>query len=97
MNHSGPISPSDNGCLSYYFDNLSISDQETIAEDVSYTIDSDNSSCSRTACSSIFGSGPDELDSETALFSSCNGSITKSNECLIDIDESVNSTGPNLG
>lgn len=97
MNDSGPLSPSDNGCLSYYFDNLSISDQETIAEDVSYTIDSDDSSCSRTACSSIFGSGPDELDSETALFSSCSGSITKSNECLIDIDASNDSICLNLG
>lgn len=97
MNDSGPLSPSDNGCLSYYFDNLSISDQETIAEDVSYTIDSDDSCCSRTACSSIFGSCPDELDSETALFSSCSGSITKSNECLIDIDASNDSTCLNLG
>lgn len=96
MNDSGRPSPSDNGCLSYYFDNLSISDQETIAEDVSYTIDSDGSS-SRTACSSIFGSGPDELDSETALFSSCSGSITKSNECLIEIDVSNDSTCLNLG
>lgn len=97
MNDSGPLSPFDNGCLSYYFDNLSISDRETIAEDVSYTIDSDDSSYSRTACSSIFGSGPDELEPETALFSSCNGSTTKSNECLIDIDTSIDSTSLNLG
>lgn len=91
MNESGSLSPFDDGCLSYYFDNLSISDRETVSEDVTYAIDSDDSSCSRTACSSIFGSGPDELESETGLFSSCSGSITKSNECLIDIDESVDS------
>ncbi|XP_026810989.1 TBC1 domain family member 12-like [Rhopalosiphum maidis] len=97
MNDSGSLSPFDNGCLSYYFDDLSISDRETIAEDVSYTIDSDDSSCSRTACSSIFGSGPDELESETAINSSCSGSITKSNECLIDVDTSIDSTCLNLG
>lgn len=97
MNDSGSLSPFDNGCLSYYFDDLSISDRETIAEDVSYTIDSDDSSYSRTACSSIFGSGPDELESETALFSSCSGSITKSNECLIDINEPIDSTNLNFG
>uniref|UniRef100_A0A2S2QFH6 TBC1 domain family member 12 n=1 Tax=Sipha flava TaxID=143950 RepID=A0A2S2QFH6_9HEMI len=97
MNDSGPINPLDNGCLSYYFDDLSISDQETVAEDVTYTIDSDDSSCSRTACSSIFGSGPDELESEAALHSSCSGSISKSNECLIDIDSSIDSTSLNIG
>jgi len=97
MNDSGPLSPFDNGSLSYYFDDLSISDRETIAEDVSYTIDSDDSSCSRTACSSIFGSGPDELESETAMFSSCSGSITKSNECLIEVDTSIDTTNLNLG
>jgi len=94
MNDSGPHSPFENG-LSYYFDNLSISDRETIAEDVSYAIDSDDSSCSRTACSSIFGSGADELESESVLYSSCSGSITKSNECLIDINESIDSSSKN--
>lgn len=98
MNDSGPLSPFDDGCLSYYFDGLSIGgDQETVPEDVTYAIDSDDSSCSRTACSSIFGSGPDEFESESAFYSSCSGSITKSNECLIDIDASTDSTSLNLG
>lgn len=96
MNDSAPISPLDNGCLSYYFDNLSISDQETVTEDVTYVIDSDDSSCSRTACSSIFGSVPDELESEDVLFSSSSGSISKSNECLID-NASTDSTCLNIG
>jgi len=96
MNGSGPLSPYDNG-LSYYFDNLSISDRETIAEDVAYEIDSDDSSCSKTGCSSIFGSGPDELELESAMHSSCSGSMTKSNECLIDVGASVDSTCQNLG
>lgn len=91
MNDSGSLSPFDNG-LSYYFDTLSIGDQEASAEDGTYAVDSDDSNCSRTACSSIFGSGPDELESESAMFSSCSGSITKSNECLIDIDTSIEST-----
>lgn len=85
MNDSGSLSPFDNGCLSYYFDDLSISDQDTVAEDVIYDAnDSDDSSCSRTACSSVFGSGNDELELDTAMCSSCSDSITKSNECLID-------------
>lgn len=92
MNDSEPLSPFENGCLSYYFDKLSTNDQETIAEEIIYAIDSDDSSDSRTACSSIFGSSPDELESDTALFSSCSGSTSKSNECLIDIDESVDPT-----
>jgi len=96
MNDSGPLGPFDNGYLSYYFDNLSISDQEITAEDVSFTIDSDDSSCSRTACSSTFGSGTDELELESVVYSSCSDSITKSNECLIDIDSSINSTRLNL-
>lgn len=97
MNESGPLSPFNNGCLSYYFDNLSTDDPETVGKEVNYAIDSDDSSDSRTACSSMFGSGPDELESDTALFSSSSGSTTKSNECLIDIDESIDSTFINLG
>lgn len=87
MSDSGSLSPFNNGCLSFYFDNLTVNDRESITEDA---IDSDDSSCSKTASSSIFGSGIDELDSETALFSSCSGSISKSNECLIDT--SIDST-----
>lgn len=96
MNDSGSLSPYDNG-LSYYFDNLSISNREVTSEDVTYANDSDDSNCSRTACSSMFGSGPDELESESAMFSSCSGSITKSNECLIDIDTPVDSVSHNSG
>lgn len=82
MNESGSpsLSPFDNGCLSFYFDNISIDDHDAVVEEA---IDSDDSSCSRTACSSVFGSGIDELESESALFSSCSDSISKSNECLI--------------
>lgn len=89
MNDSGSLSPFGNGCLSYYFDSLSTGEQEIATEEISYAIDSDDSSDSRTACSSIFGSGPDELESDTALFSSCSGSTTKSNECLIEIEDST--------
>lgn len=91
MNDSGPLSPFDNG-LSYYFDTLSVGDREAVAEDVTYAIDSDDSSCSKTGCSSIFGSGPDDLESESAMYSSCSGSVTKSSECLIDIVVSNDST-----
>lgn len=86
MNDSGSLSPFDNGCLSYYFDDLSIcDDQDTVAEDAVYDAnDSDDSSCSRTACSSVFGSGNDEPEPDTAMCSSCSDSITKSSECLID-------------
>lgn len=92
MNDSGPLSPFDNGCSSIYFDNLTVNDRESITEDA---IDSDDSSCSKTASSSVFGSGIDELDPDTALFSSCNGSISESNECLIG--SSINSTCLELG
>ncbi|VVC34011.1 Rab-GTPase-TBC domain [Cinara cedri] len=97
MNESGSLSPFENGCLSYYFDKLSTSDQETVTEEIIYVIDSDDSSDSRTACSSIVGSSLDELEYDTALFSSCSGSTTKSNECLIDIEESINPTCIDLG
>lgn len=96
MTDSGPLSPFDDGCLSYYFDHLSVGDRETNGGDVNYTIDSDDSSCSRTACSSIFGSGPNELETETPFYSSCNSSITKSNECLLDIDTAIDSTSLDL-
>ncbi|XP_050437091.1 TBC1 domain family member 12-like [Adelges cooleyi] len=78
MNESRSFSPFDDGCLAYYFENLSVECRSTDKDNLEHVIDSDDSSSSQTACSSALGL--DDLESDASLLSS--SSVTRSEEFL---------------